>query len=69
MIRHTLERHAKQVARFEREAMHPEMAGVKYIIVVVDGPESVNREASWVSSFNDQDMHKIFAALADQTKT
>lgn len=68
MIRHTLERHAGQIALLEREALRPEMAGTKYVLVVVDGPESFNREASWSSSFNDQDTHKIFQALADQTR-
>lgn len=47
----------------------PEFAGFKYICVVIDGPESIDRNASWSSSFNDDDTHKLFQALADQTKS
>jgi len=46
----------------------PNMAGFKYLCVVIDGPESFDRKASWASSFNDEDTHKLLCALAEQTK-
>lgn len=68
-IRHTLPRHAKQLGILSNFCtISPDMTGTKYLVVAIDGPESVNRQASWASSFNDEDTHKIFQALADQTK-
>lgn len=67
-ILHTNERHAGDLHDLTNFANNVLAGNFKYICVVVDGPESVNREASWASSFNDEDTHKIFAALAEQTR-
>ena len=49
-------------------AMRQDMEGFKYLCVVIDPAESVDRNASWASDFNDVDTHKLFQALADQTR-
>ncbi len=67
-ILHTNARHANDMDHFASAANSLLSGNFKYICVVIDGPESVNREASWASSFNDEDTHKIFQALADQTR-
>ena len=67
-IRHTLPRHAAQLGVLQRTVEQSHMTSCKYICVAIDGPESIDRKASWASSFNDDDTHKIFQALADQTK-
>lgn len=68
-ILHTLPRHHEALLKMQEfvglmEQAHPG----KYICVVVDGPEAVNRQASYASSFNNEDTQKLFQALADQTK-
>jgi len=74
-ILHTLQRHAKQLGMVTefigvhiKTTTDPDFAGFKYICIVIDGPESVNREASWASSFSDEDTFKILQALAEQTR-
>jgi len=67
-ILHTNDRHAADIDHFATAANSLLSGNFKYLCVVVDGSESVNREASWASSFNDEDTHKIFAALAEQTR-
>lgn len=67
-ILHTNERHGKDMRQFVYTAGQSLSGDFKYICVVIDGPQSINREASWASSFNDEDTHKIFQALADQTR-
>lgn len=66
-ILHTLTRHAIQLDRFRRLGMREDMAGFKYICVVIDGPEAFDRKASYASDFPMEDTHKLFQALADQT--
>lgn len=68
-ILHTLPRHEKQL-RILRDfcTISPDLIGTKYIIVAIDGPESVNRQASFASSFEGEDTHKLFNALAEQTR-
>lgn len=66
-ILHALTRHAIQLERFVKLGVRPDMAGFKYICVVVDGPESFDRKASYASDFPMEDTHKLFQALADQT--
>ena len=68
-VLHTLPRHASQLEMLRARAMRGDMHGFKYICIVIDPPESVDRQASWASSFNDVDTHKLFAALAEQTKS
>lgn len=67
-ILHTLTRHAPMLQRMTDLGNRPEMAACKFVVIAIDGPESVNRQASWSSSFPPDDTHKIFQALADQTK-
>lgn len=67
-ILHTLRRHSYQIEKLKELCERRDMTGIKYLIVAVDGPESVNRQASWASDFNAEDTHKMFQALADQTK-
>lgn len=67
-ILHTTARHAADIDHFASAASSLLSGNFKYICVIVDGPESVNRESSWASDFNPDDTHKIFQALADQTK-
>jgi hypothetical protein len=66
-ILHTLPRHSLQLNRFKNLVEGGAMAGFKYICVVIDGPESIDRKASYASDFNMEDTHKLFQALADQT--
>lgn len=40
----------------------------KYIVVAIDDPKSMNRQASWASDFDGADTHKIFKALSEQTR-
>ncbi len=67
MILHTRARHFASLCEIEQFILekHPTE---KYIVVIVDGPESVNREASWASSFKIEDCSKIFDALAEQSR-
>ncbi len=67
-ILHTLPRHASQLEMLRARAMRQDMEGFKYLCVVIDPAESVDRNASWASDFNDVDTHKLFQALADQTR-
>lgn len=67
-ILHTNERHTVDMERLTGIANSLTSGHFKYIVVIVDGPKSVNRESSWASDFNPEDTHKIFQALADQTK-
>ncbi len=72
-ILHTLPRHAKQLGILttfitNNDKYRADFAGQKYICVVIDGPDSFDRKASWASSFDDADTHKLFQALAEQTK-
>lgn len=67
-ILHTLPRHAKQLDMVKTLLDSPHMGGCKYIVVAIDAPSSFNRQASWASSFNPDDTHKLFQALADQTR-
>lgn len=67
-ILHTLPRHAADLHCLQRCVEGMERPGVKFICVVLDGPEAINRQASWASSFEGEDTHKIFQALADQTR-
>ena len=67
-ILHTNARHQGDMHDLRNFAGNVLSGNNKYICVVIDGPESVNREASWASDFNPDDTHKIFQALADQTK-
>jgi len=67
-ILHTLERHAIELGRIKKLIEEPHMAHCKFIVVAIDDPQSFNRQASWASSFNADDTHKIFQALADQTR-
>ena len=66
-LRRTLPRHAEALGKLNSVAVGPSFPD-RYIIVAIDGPESINRQCSWASSFNDEDTHKIFQALADQTR-
>ncbi len=66
-VLHTLPRHAPALEILRRTASGPNFPD-KYICVVIDDPTSIDRKASWASDFNDEDTHKIFQALADQTK-
>ena len=66
-IKHTLKRHNGALLRLEKEASKPDIAHLGYIIVIIDGPEAVARRASYASSFNDTDTHRILQALAAQT--
>jgi hypothetical protein len=68
-ILHALPRHARQLEMLRARSMRQDMEGFKYVCVVIDPPESVDRKASWASSFNDVDTHKLFQALAEQTKS
>ncbi len=67
MILHTRPRHFVPLTEIEQFILekHPDE---KYVVVIVDGPESVNREASWASNFQAEDMPKIFDALAQQSQ-
>lgn len=67
-ILHTNERHQGDMHDLTNFSNNVLSGNFKHICVVIDGPESVNREASWSSDFNPDDTHKIFQALADQTK-
>ncbi len=67
-ILHSLPRHNAELGTLVRACSEVHMRKMKYICVVVDGPESLDRKASWASSFNPDDTHKLFQALADQTK-
>ncbi len=67
-ILHTNARHKADIDHFASAAGSLLSGKFKYICVVIDGPESVNREASWASNFSPEDTHKIFQALADQSK-
>ena len=67
-ILHMNARHAGDIEHFSNAASSLLSGNFKYICVIIDGPESVNREASWASDFNPDDTHKIFQALADQSK-
>ena len=72
-ILHALPRHAKQLGILStfvdnNDKYRQDFAGFKYICVVIDGPESIDRKASWASSFDDYDTHKMFQALAEQTR-
>ena len=66
-LKHTRKRHCAALLRLEKEASKTDLAHLGYIIVVIDGPESVARRASYASSFNNIDTHKILEALASQT--
>jgi hypothetical protein len=65
-IRHTLPRHRKALEILGKVVVDLKFPD-KYIVVAIDGPESIDRKASWSSDFSDEDNHKIFQALADQT--
>lgn len=67
MILQTKERHFVPLTEIEQFILtkHPDR---KYVVVLIDGPESVNREASWASNFLAEDMPKIFGALSEQSK-
>ena len=67
-ILRTLPRHAAQLAVMQRTTEAPHMAGVKYICIVVDGPESLDRALSYASDFNTEDTHKILSACMDHTR-
>jgi len=68
-ILHTLPRHNEQLLKMQQfvGVMEKSHQG-KYICVVIDTPETINRQASYASSFDNEDTHKIFQALAEQTK-
>ncbi len=66
-VLHTLPRHASALEILKRTVTGPNFPD-KYICVAIDGPASIDRKASWASSFNDEDTHKLFQALADQTR-
>ena len=66
-IKHTFARHTGALLRLEKEIAKPDMRHLRYVLIVVDGPEAVARRASYTSTFNDADTHKIFEALAAQT--
>lgn len=65
-ILHTLPRHQAQLMRLLNQCGTPDMETSKYIIVAIDGPESINRQASYASDFNPEDTAKIMRAVADQ---
>lgn len=67
-ILHTNTRHVDDMGKLIALAKRNLSGNFKCICVVIDCPVSVNREASWASDFNPEDTHKIFQALADQTK-
>ncbi len=67
-IRQTRERHKGPLTTLSATTSVKGLSDYHYIIVCIDGPESVNREASWSSSFDDKDTHNIFKALAEQTR-
>lgn len=67
-ILHTLPRHARSLEVLQRVTSRPQMSTCKYVVVAIDGPESLNRQASWASDFTPDDTAKIFQALAEQTK-
>lgn len=67
IIRHTLPRHARQLQMLQKLCEEKSMSGMKYIVVAVDGPESLDRQASWASDFNDVDTKQLFLSLYEQT--
>lgn len=67
-ILQALPRHSTQLELLRRHCEQKHMIDCKYVIVAIDGPESINRQASWASDFNDVDTHQLFQALADQTR-
>ncbi len=66
IIRHTLPRHALQLESIQKLCEEKSMAGMKYIVVCLDGPDSFDRGASWASDFNDVDTKKLFWQLYEQ---
>ena len=67
-ILYTLPRHHESLEKLRAVTRMQHMSGSKYLCVAIDGPDSVNRQASFASDFNYEDTHKLFAALAEQTK-
>ena len=44
------------------------IGGDKFIIVCIDPPESINRQASWMSDFDDPDTMRVLQAVVDQSR-
>lgn len=68
-ILQVLPRHCVQLEALRALGESHAMKDYKYICVVIDGPDSSDRRLSWASSFDDEDTHKVFQWLADQTRT
>lgn len=67
-ILHTLSRHSNALARLMKVCDTDELKGHKFIILCVDGPESIDRRASYSSDFSPEDTAKILMVSADQMK-
>ena len=67
-ILHTLQRHSDALIRLTNVCGTGDLAKQKFIIICVDGPESIDRKASFASDFSPEDTSKILKASAEQTK-
>jgi len=71
-ILRTLDRHRESLSMFQRMVKKWRMPGYargdKFIVICIDPPDSVNRQASWMSDFDTEDTVKILQAVVEQSR-